>query len=218
MPREIRLRRSAQKLDAFFHLASETLQGRFGGDHVGVQFSGTRNNVASLAHGEVAEERNDVGRAIDQQHAAEADVVVDKSHDGAGDEPASLHAGKQKRIRVDESFTRREFLDKCRDGRPEHPEAGGNQHVHGVKFPDLYAMGESQQGDHENNYTARGVEQHDQPAPVFAVNHYASERKQQQGRDGLHDRKRAERDFGMCGLQNVPGDSGSVHAAAEHGN
>jgi hypothetical protein len=59
---------------------------------------------------------------------------------------------------------------------------------------------------------------HDQAAAIFAVDDDAGEGEHQHGGDRLQNGQGAEGDFGVRGLQNVPGDGGRVHAAAQHGD
>jgi len=108
----------------------------------------------------------------------------------------------------------REFLNERGDGRPEHPEAGGDQGVHEVEFPDLHAMLKGEHGDDGDDDAAHGVEPHDQAAAVFAVNNDAGEGQHEHGGNGLQNGERPERHFGVRGLKDVPGDGGRVHPAA----
>ena len=174
--------------------------------------------MASAAHREIAEEGDPVGREIDEQNAAQADVVIDESDDRAGNQPASLDAGQQKSVGIDEFFPGSQLLDEGGDGRPEHPETRRHQHVHQVEFPDFHFAGIGQQGHDHDDQGARGIEDHDQAAAIFAVDEDAGEGEHQHGGDRLQNGEGAEGDFGVRGLQNVPGDGGRVHAAAQHGD
>src|SRR5271169_1065597 len=102
----------AEKVQAFAHFVPEAPELRLSSENVSAQFFRTQHDVASLAHGEIAEERDHVGGNVDQQHAAEADVVVHEADDGAGDEPSTLHARQKKSIRLYELAFGREFLDE----------------------------------------------------------------------------------------------------------
>ncbi len=55
------------------------------------QLNRPRHHMPPLAHREVAAKRNDVGADVDQQHSAEADVLIDKSNDRAGNQPSTLN-------------------------------------------------------------------------------------------------------------------------------
>ena len=76
-----------------------------------------------------------------------------------------------------------EFLDKRCDGRPEHPESGGDQRVHQVEFPDFRSAEEGQNGNRQDDDGACGIEHHDQPAAVLAINDNAGERQHEHGGD-----------------------------------
>jgi hypothetical protein len=65
---------------------------------------------------------------------------------------------------------------------------------------------------------AQGVEPHNQPPAILAIDDDAGERQHQHGWNGLEHGERPQCDFGMRGLQNVPGDGGGIHAAAQHRN
>ena len=91
--------------------------------------------MLSLTDSEVTSQRNRVGSKINQQHATQTDVVIDKTYDRSSNQPAALHASQQEGIGVNKLRLRRELLDERRDGRPEHPEARSHQHGHGVKLP-----------------------------------------------------------------------------------
>src|SRR6266566_905976 len=208
----------AQELDTFAHFAKELLDRSFSGEDVCVQLGWARDNVAAFAHCEVAEKRDYVSADVNQQHSAEADLVVRESNDRSSDEPASLYSGEQKSIGVDELVSRSQFLDERSDGGPEHPEAGSDQSVHGVQLPDLCSSGEGENGNCKDDNRASGVEHHDQSATILAVNDHACKREQKDCRKGLHHRQGPKGDCRMRGLQNVPGDRGGIHSAANHGN
>ena len=174
--------------------------------------------MTSLAHGEIAQERNHVGGDIDQEHAAEADVVVHEADERAGDEPSSLHAREKKSIRLHELAFGREFLNECGDGRPEHPETGGDESIHQIELPDLHAMLKGEDAHGHNDDGAHGIEPHDEAAAIFAVDNDAGEGKHQHGGNGLQNGEGAESHFRMRGFEDVPGDRGRVHPAAQHGD
>jgi hypothetical protein len=119
---------------------------------------------------------------------------------------------------VHEPVLGRQFLNESGDGRPEHPETGGDQRIHQVELPDLHAMPEREDGHRHNDHGAHGVEPHHQPPAVFAVNDNAGEGQHEHGGNGLQNNQRAQGLFGVRGLQDVPGDGGRVHPAAQHGN
>ena len=119
---------------------------------------------------------------------------------------------------MDEFIAGSHFLNERGNGRPEHPEARRDQHVHRVQFPDFGFSFECEHGDGRNDERAGCVEHHDQTAAVFAVNNYAGEWKQQNRRQSLNDSKRSQCNFRMRRLQNVPGHGGGVHPAADHGD
>ena len=172
--------------------------------------------MPSLAHREVAGKRNDISAYVDEQHAAQANVFVDKSDQRPGNQPSPLDPGQQKRIRLDELAFRRQFLNQRCDRRPEHPEARRHQSVHQVQFPHLHAMEEGKHHDHENDDGAQSIQPHDQPPPVFAVDDDAGEGKHQHSRNGLQSSKRAQSHLRVSALQDRPGDRGGVHPAAQH--
>src|SRR5258706_3780463 len=207
----------AEKNQSFAHLANKALDGSFRSFKIMLQFRCPRHDAA-LAYGEIAQERNDVGADVDQEHTAEADVFVYESDNRAGNHPSALHASQQERVRRHELAFGREFLDERGDGRPEHPEAGGDQRVHQIELPDLNAAAKGQYRDHENDDGARGVEHHDQSTAVFAVNDYAREWQHEHGGERLQNSERAQRHLRMRSLQNRPRDGSGVHAAAQHGD
>ncbi len=207
-----------EKMQTFAHLAPEALKLIFRRDDVGPQFFRPQHDVASLAHGEVTQEGDYVGGDVNQQHAAQADVVINESDDGSGDEESTLYPGKQKRIGVHELAPRREFLDQGGNRRPEHPEAGGDQCIHQVKLPDLHAVLKGEDGHCHNNHSAQGVEPHDQAAAILAVDDHSGKGQHEHGWQRLQNRKGAQCHFRMRGLQDVPGHGGRIHPAAHHGN
>ena len=164
--------------------------------------------MASFTHCEVAEKRHDIGRNVDQQNAAQPDVVVHEADDGACEEPSTLHTGHQKSIGMHEPVFRREFLNERGDRRPEHPEAGSDQCVHQIEFPDLHAMQEREDSDRHDNHGAQRIEPHHQAPAVFPVDNYAGERQHEHGGNGLQNHQHSQRLFGVRGLQNVPGHGG----------
>ena len=206
----------AQKMQSLAHLAAETFQLRFGGGKVGAEFRWTEHYMPSLTHREVTAERDHIGGNVDQQHTAEADVVVHKADDGAGNQPSSLHASQQERIGLHERPLRCEFLNQRGDGRPEHPETGGHQRVHQIELPDLHVVPKRENGDGYDDDRAHGVEPHDEAAPVFAIDQDAGEGKHEHGGQRLQHRELSQRHLRVRGLQNVPGDRGRVHPAAQH--
>ena len=190
----------------------------FRGDHVGPQFRRAGHHVAALAHSQVKQERREVSGEVNQQHSAQADVVVDESNDRSGNQPAALDSRQQKRVGVDELFSGRQLLDQRGDGGPEHPEAGRHQRVHQIEFPDFYFAGKRQDRNRQNDDGADRVQHHHQPAPVFAVDQNSGEGQHQHGGKGLQHGERSQRHFGVRGLQDVPGNGGGIHAAAQHGD
>src|SRR5690348_3015714 len=92
---------AAQKQNAFVHFPKEFCDCTFRSDNVGTQLCGSGHNVLALAHSEVAQERHHVGADINQQHAAEMEMVINKAN-SASHQPSALNSCKQKRIRVDE--------------------------------------------------------------------------------------------------------------------
>ena len=145
-------------------------------------------------------------------------MVVHEAHQRAGNEPSSLNPGQEKSIRLHELTFGREFLDEGRDGWPEHPEAGGDQGIHQIELPDLDAMPKREDGHRDDDRGAHSVEPHDQAAAIFAVNNHAGEGKHQHGRNGLQNGEGAERHLRVRGFEDVPGDGGRVHPAAQHGD
>ena len=131
--------------------------------------------MAPFAHCEVAKKRHQIRGAINQQHAAQANVVVRESDNRSGDQPATLYSCEQKSIGVDELFSGSEFLDQSSDGRPEHPKTRRHQRVHEIEFPNFYLSGERQKTNQKNNEGTGGVERHDQPPPIFAIDEDAGE-------------------------------------------
>ena len=76
----------AQEVQALAHVVPEKLQLVFRGADVGPQLFRAQHYVTSLAHGEVAQKRDDVSRNVNQQHATQPDVVVDEPDERTGDE------------------------------------------------------------------------------------------------------------------------------------
>ena len=111
-----------------------------------------------------------------------------------------------------------EFLDKGGDGRPEHPEARGDESIHQVKLPDLHTMPKREDAHAQNDDGTQRIEPHDQTAAIFAVNNDAGEGKHQHGGNRLQNGEGAEGHFRMRGFEDVPGNRGRVHPAAQHGN
>src|SRR5262249_36426138 len=103
--------------------------------------------MLALAHREVAQKRNHIRADIDQQHAAEMQVVVDEADDGTCHQPATLDSRKQKCIRVDEFVSRSQLLDEGGDGGPEYPETGSYQRRHCVEFPHFHLACKSQKSN-----------------------------------------------------------------------
>src|ERR1700720_2939413 len=134
---------AAKKLNPFTHLTDKTLYRRFAGDSIRTQLPRAGHHMASFAHCEVAKKRHQVGGAINQQYAAQTYVVVHKSDDRPGDQPATLYSGEQKSIGVDELFSGSQFLDQSGDSGPEHPKTRRHQSVHEIEFPNFYLSGES---------------------------------------------------------------------------
>ena len=145
-------------------------------------------------------------------------MVVHEADEGAGDEPASLHAGEKKSVRLHELAFGREFLNERGDGRPEHPEACGDESVHQIELPDFHAVLKGQDAYGDNDHGADGIEPHDQTATIFAVDNHAGEGEHQHGRNGLQDGESAERHFRVRDFEDVPGDRGRIHPAAQHGD
>ncbi len=174
--------------------------------------------MPSLAHEQVATERHQVGAEVDEQHASEADVVIDEAHERAGHEPPTLNSCHQKAIGVDELRLGRQLLYERGDRGPEDPEAERNQDVHQVELPYVHAMQECQDSNAKNDDPAHRIEHHHEAAPISAIDEDAGEGQQQHRRQGLQDHQPAERDFAVRRLQYVPGDRGAVHSAAKHGD
>ena len=208
----------AQKVNAFAHLPHKTFDGGLCGGDISPQFRRPGNHVPALAHSQVKQERYQIGREVDQQYSAQADVVIDKADNGPGDQPPSLNPRQQKGVGVDELFSRRQFLNQRSDRWPEHPEARRYQRVHQVEFPDFYLAGKCQDRNRQDDDGAERIQHHDQPAAVFAVNQNSGEGKHQHGGKGLQNGKSPQRHFRVSGLQDVPGNGGGIHAAAQHGD
>src|SRR5258706_8211502 len=208
----------AQKVQAFAHLEPEALKLGFSSQDIGAQLLGTQYHVASLPHGEIAKERNHVCGDVDQKHAAEADVVVHEADDRTGDEPSSLDAGQKKSIRLHELAFGREFLDEGGDGRPEHPEAGGDERVHQIELPNLYSMPKREDGYGHDDHGAQGVEPHNQAAAIFAVYQDAGEGKHEHGGDWLRKGQGGESPFRVRWPQAVPVDSRPVYPTTQTRN
>ena len=145
-------------------------------------------------------------------------MVVHEADDRAGDEPSSLNSGQEKSIRLHELAFGREFLDQRGDGRPEHPEAGGDESVHQIELPELHAMPKCENGHGHDDDGTHGIEPHDQAAAIFTVDQDAGEREHEHGWNGLQNGEGAERHFRVRGFEDVPGDGGRIHAAAQHGD
>ena len=179
---------------------------------------GDAHGVASSADEQIAGEREHVAGEIEKEHAAQANGVVNKSHDGAGDQPAALHSGDEKAVGLQKCGFRCEFLNQRRDCGPEHPEAGGHQNAHQINFPQRRHSAIREYGHGKNDQCAAGVEGHHQPPAVFTINHHACEGKHQQSGNGLQHEQRAQSDLGVGGLQDVPGHGSRIHSAAHHGD
>ena len=191
---------------------------RAGRHNIRTQLVRANYNVFALAHGEVAEKRDDVCGNVEGQNTAQANVIVDESDDCSGNQKAALYTSEKESIRLDELPLWGELLDQRRDGWPEHPEAGGNQSIHQIKLPDLDLVSKSKDRDSDDYHGTNCIQPHHQPPPVFTIDHDASEGKHQHRRHGLEDGERTEGHFGMSGLQDVPGNCGRVHPAADHRN
>src|ERR1700722_20546159 len=113
-------------------------------------------------------------------------MVVHERDNGAGDEPSALHAGEEESVRLNEFAFGREFLNERSDCGPEHPEAGGDERVHQIKFPDFYPVLEGEDGDGGDDDGANGVEEHDQTAAIFAVDDDAGEGQNHYGGQGWY--------------------------------
>jgi hypothetical protein len=145
-------------------------------------------------------------------------VVVDESNDGAGHQPAPLNSCQQEGIGFNELALGCEFLDECCDGRPEHPEARGDQHVHQVELSDLDSVPERENRDCHDDDGAGGVENHDEAATVLAVDDDSGEGEHQHRRQRLQDREGAQSQLRMSCLEDVPGDGSRIHPATQHRN
>ena len=209
---------SAEEIETFAHLAHKARDRGFRCENISPQFRRPRHHVASLAHSKVKQKGRQVGGEINQQYAAQPDVVVHKSDDRSGDQPSALYSRQQKSIGVDELFSRCQLLNERSDGGPKHPEAGRHQRVHHIKLPDFYFAGESQDCHHKNDDSAGRVQHHHQPAAVFAIDEHSGKRQHQHGRKCLQHRESSQRYFRVSGLQDVPGHRGGIHATAQHGN
>ena len=166
---------TAKKVNAFAHLAYESLDRRFCRDNVSPQFRRTGHHVAALAHSQVKQERREVSGEVNEQHSAQPDVVVDKANDRSGNQPASLDSSQQKCVGVNELLSGGQFLDQSGNRGPEHPEAGGDQSIHQVKLPDFYFAGKRQDRNRQDDDGADRIQHHHQPAPVFAVDQNSGE-------------------------------------------
>src|ERR1700736_3523530 len=111
----------AKKVQALSQVVPEALQLTLGSEQVSTQLLGCENDMASFAYRQIAQERDYVGRDVDQQNTAKTDMVVHKANDRTGDEPSALHPGQQKCVRVDEPVLRGQFLNQGSDRRPKHP-------------------------------------------------------------------------------------------------
>src|SRR5208282_5631818 len=159
----------AQESEPFAHLAQEATDRGFSRGKIMAQFDRAREHMPPLTHGEVAGKRNDVGADVDEQHSAESDMFIDKSDQGTGNEPATLNSGEKKGIRLHERALRGQFLNERGDGRPEHPEAGGDERVHQIELPYLDAVENGEDGDYEDDDRAQGIEPHHEAPPVFTI-------------------------------------------------
>src|SRR5262249_55876133 len=101
----------------------------------------------AFPYGEVTQKRNEVRCRVDEKDAAEMDVLVDESNQSSRDHPAALDAGKQQRIRADEFRFGSQLLNERGDGRPEHPEGGGDHRAHRVQIPNPHVTGYRKHGD-----------------------------------------------------------------------
>src|SRR4051812_41881707 len=110
-------------------------------NRTGVNANRLLDDVTAFPNERIARDREAVGRKVQEQYAAEPDVVIDETDDGSGDEPPALEPRKQRGIRLRELLIRSKFLEQRSDGRPEHPESGRDQHVHHEDMPHLNVMG-----------------------------------------------------------------------------
>jgi hypothetical protein len=172
--------------------------------------------MATFSHEGVTENRKTVRSEIDKQNSAESDVVINEADDGSGDQPSALKTRQQRGIRVREFGVGRKFLQERGDRGPEHPEARRNQNVHDEDVPDLDVVRCGQDGDRENDHSARSVEHHAEMATVFAIDDDSAEGQQEQRRDNLAYDEQSELLLGVSGLQDEPDDGGGIHAAAYH--
>jgi hypothetical protein len=205
---------SLEEGHAFPQLVYVAAHGAFG-TRTGV---GRLHHVPAVAHKQVAEERSRIGGAVDEQHAAQSNVVVNESHQRPGHQPSTLHHGQQEGVGVDKLGFRGHFLDEGGDGGPEHPEAGGDQHAHQVELPGVDGAAQREHGDRQHHGAPAQVEQHHQMAAVLAIDDDAGEGQHEHaGKRGQYHQD-AEVHFRVRLLQDGPGDGGGVHAAAQHGN
>ena len=117
-------------MQSLSQVVPEALQLSLCGSNIGSQLLGMNHHVTSFAHREVAKKRDNVGRNVNQQHAAQTDVVVHESNHRTGNQPSPLYARQQESVRMNEAILRSEFLNERGDGWPEHPESRRDQHVH----------------------------------------------------------------------------------------
>src|SRR5205823_4876949 len=66
----------------------------------GLRLFGLDYYMASPAHKEITAEGEDISCEIEQQHAAEMNMVVDEAYDGSSNQPATLHSGHQEGVRL----------------------------------------------------------------------------------------------------------------------
>src|SRR5579864_1734274 len=116
----------AEKMQPLSYFAPKPLQLRFRGDDVGPEFLWSNDDMPSLAHREVAEERDYVSGYVQDQNSTEPDAVVNESYNCSRDQESPLHARKQECVRLHELAFRGEFLDERCDCGPEHPEPGSH--------------------------------------------------------------------------------------------
>src|SRR5437763_17030097 len=78
-----------------------------------IQMSGRhRDCVASFADEQITSKGEHITGAINDEHSAQTDRVVDKSNHGSGNQPSALQSRNQQAIGLDEFRFRRQLLDE----------------------------------------------------------------------------------------------------------
>src|SRR5689334_10311608 len=83
----------AKEVQSFAHLTPEAFDSSFSCDEVVFEFGWTWDDVMSLSNDQVTQERDHVCREVDQEHAAEPDVLIHEAHNGSCDQPTPLDTG-----------------------------------------------------------------------------------------------------------------------------